>query len=248
MNGALLRVPLLSVSMAAALRYRIPGLRIGEMRMRTCTLTLVILVYCASVTRGQDTAQYLFEQGYSHQVGEGVDRDTKRALAYYTEAIRLEPTLYAPLYNAAFIYHGQGNYAQAQNYFIKAAKSASAMGRDAERYEAMARNGLGTCFQMLEKYSAAEKQFDIARRMRSDYVEAHYNYINILVREERTNEAVAALKMAEKMAPSDRYDRFKGLLAVKKKEDRLGHVGGLVLFILLFFAYGIYLKRSKRSN
>ena len=66
------------------------------------------LVHCASVTRAQDTAEYLFEQGYSHQVGEGVDRDTKRALAYYTEAIRLEPALYAPLYNAALIYHGQG--------------------------------------------------------------------------------------------------------------------------------------------
>ena len=203
---------------------------------------------CAVMVRGQDTAAYLFEQGYVHQVGDGVDRDTKRALAYYTEAIRLDPTLYAPLYNTALIYHGQGNYTRAQNYFIKAAKSASEMGSDAKRYGAMARNGLGTCLQKLEKYQAAEKQFDIARRMSSGLVEAHYNYINILIREDRTKEAIAALKVAEKLAPSDRYGRYKGILAVKEKEDNRGYVIGSILFILSFLAYGLYLKRSKRSD
>ena len=216
--------------------------------MRTCSLTLAILMTCAVVVKGQDTAAYLFEQGYAHQVGDGVDRDTKRALAYYTEAIRLDPTLYAPLYNTALIYHGQGNYTHAQNYFIKAAKSASEMGSDAKLYGAMARNGLGTCLQKLEKNQAAEKQFDIARRMSSGLVEAHYNYINILVREDRIKEAIAALKMAEKLAPSERYDRYKGILAVKEKENNRGYVVGLILFILLFFSYGIYLNRSKRRD
>ena len=203
---------------------------------------------CAVVVKGQDTAAYLFEQGYAHQVGDGVDRDTKRALAYYTEAIRLDPTLYAPLYNTASIYHGQGNYTHAQNYFIKAAKSASEMGSDAKLYGAMARNGLGTCLQKLEKNQAAEKQFDIARRMSSGLVEAHYNYINILVREDRIKEAIAALKMAEKLAPSERYDRYKGILAVKEKENNRGYVVGLILFILLFFSYGLYLNRSKSRD
>ncbi len=216
--------------------------------MRTCSLPLAILMTCAVVVKGQDTAAYLFEQGYAHQVGDGVDRDTKRALAYYTEAIRLDPTFYAPLYNTALIYHGQGNYTHAQNYFIKAAKSASAMGSDAKLYGAMARNGLGTCLQKLEKNQAAEKQFDIARRMSSGLVEAHYNYINILVREDRIKEAIAALKMAEKLAPSERYDRYKGILAVKEKENNRGYVVGLILFILLFFSYGIYLNRSKRRD
>ena len=218
------------------------------MRMTTCSLTLAIIVTCAVMVRGQDTALHLFEQGYAHQVGDEVDRDTKRALAYYTEAIRLDPTLYAPLYNAALIYHEQGNYTHAQNYFLKAAKSASEMGSDAKLYGAMARNGLGTCLQKLEKYQAAEKQFDIARRMSTGLVEAHYNYINILVREERTKEAIAALKMADKMAPSDRYERFRGMLAVKENEDNRDYVVGLILFILLFFAYGLYLKRSKSSD
>ena len=73
---------------------------------------------CAVAVKGQDTAAYLFEQGYAHQVGDGIDRDTKRALAYYTEAIRLDPTFYAPLYNTALIYYEQGNYIHAQNYFV----------------------------------------------------------------------------------------------------------------------------------
>ena len=216
--------------------------------MRTCSLTLAILMTCAVAVKGQDTAAYLFEQGYAYQVGDGVDRDTKRALAHYTEAIRLDPTLYAPLYNTALIYHGQGNYTHAQNYFIKAAKSASEMGSDAKLYGAMARNGLGTCLQKLEKNQAAEKQFDIARRMSSGLVEAHYNYINILVREDRIKEAIAALKMAEKLAPSERYDRYKGILAVKEKENNRGYVVGLILFILLFFSYGLYLNRSKSRD
>ena len=218
------------------------------MRMKTCSLMLAVLMTYAVMVRGQDTAEYLIEQGYAHQVGAGVDRDIKRALAFYTEAIRIDPTLYAPLHNTALIYHEQENYSQAQNYFIKAARSASEMGSDAKLYEAIARNGLGTCLQKLEKYRAAEKQFDIARRMRSDLVEAHYNYINILVREERTKEAIAALKMAEKMAPSDRYGRFKSFLAANEKKDSHSYVSGLVLFLLLFLTYGIYLSRTKRSN
>ena len=216
--------------------------------MRKCSLTLAILMTCAVAVKGQDTAAYLFEQGYAHQVGDGIDRDTKRALAYYTEAIRLDPTFYAPLYNTALIYYEQGNYTQAQNYFVKAAKSASGMGSDTKLYGAMARNGLGTCLQKLEKNQAAEKQFDIARRMSSGLVEAHYNYVNILVSEDRTKEAIAALQMAEKLAPSERYDRYKGILAVKEKENNRGYVVGLILFILLFFAYGLYLKRSKSRD
>ena len=112
----------------------------------------------------------------------------------------------------------------------------------------MARNGLGVCYQMQGKYENAEKQFDVARRTSSDFVEAHYNYINILVRNKRFDDAKAALDLAGKMAPSDRYEEFKGRLKAKEKKDELGGlggVGGMVAFILLILAYGLYLRRAK---
>ena len=83
---------------------------------------------CAVAVKGQDTAAYLFEQDYAHQVGDGIDRETKRALAYYTEAIRLDLNFYAPLYNTALFYDEQGIYTYAQNYRVKAAKMTFAIG------------------------------------------------------------------------------------------------------------------------
>lgn len=208
----------------------------------------VISLLCAGPVRAQEGAEDLFAAGYAYQTGDGQPLDEKRALAYYVQALSLKPDLYAALYNAALIHHKRGEYTRAQNYFVKAARIAPNMGDQADLYEAMARNGLGTCYQMQGKYDNAEKQFDVARRMSPDFVEAHYNYINILVRDERYADAKAALVMAEKMAPSDRYEKFKGRLTAKEKKDDLGGlggVGGLVAFILLILAYGLYLRRAK---
>ncbi len=212
-------------------------------------LFVLALIAGAIEATAQNSAAEFFDIGYSYQTGEGVERDEKRALTYYAEALRENPDLFAPLYNTGLIYHDQGEYTRAQNYFITAAKASSSLGDDAAQYEAMARNGLGTCYQQQGNYENAEKQFDIARRMQSDFVEAHYNYINILVRDERLEEATAALKMAESMAPSDRYEKFKGLLLAKQKKEHMGSMGGaggLLVFILLVLAYGMYLRRAKR--
>lgn len=210
-----------------------------------------IVLISGSSASAQSTAEELFEMGFRYQTGEGVERDEKRALSYYIDALRLKPELFAPLYNSALIYHDRGEYARAQNAFIKAARAAAAFGQDAPRYESMARNGLGTCYQMQGKYESAEKQFDIARRIRSDFVEAHYNYINILVRDERFAEANTALKLAEQIAPSDRYQRFRGQLSAKEKKESMegiGGVGGVICIILLILAYSVYLRRLKGRN
>jgi len=222
---------------------------VGYKKNIALSLACLCLFLSAVPTLGQDTAAELFEMGYEYQTGEGQVRDEKRALAYYGEALKLQPELYAALYNAALIHHGRGEYTRAQNYFVKAARSAPKTGGQASLYEAMARNGLGSCYQMQGKYENAEKQFDVARRMSSGFVEAHYNYINILVRNERFDDARAALAVAEKMAQSDRYEKFKGRLTAKEKKDDLsgfGSVGGLLAFIFLILAYGLYIRRSKK--
>ncbi len=218
---------------------------------RTLLLLCAVLLCWGASASAQNTAEELFEMGFNYQTGEGLERDEKRALSYYADALRLKPELFAPLYNSALIYHDRGEYTRAQNLFIKAARAAAALGGDAPRYESMARNGLGTCYQMQGKYESAEKQFDIARRIQSDFVEAHFNYINILVRDERLTEAANALKLADQIAPSDRYQRFRGQLSAKKQKESMegfGGLGGVICIVLLILGYGIYLRRLKGRN
>ncbi len=209
-------------------------------------LLLAFSLVCVERAAAQGTAEELFAAGYSYQTGEGGQRDEKRALAYYVQALKLNPELYAALYNGALLYYQRGAYTRAQNYFVKAARAAKNLGEEPSRYEAMARNGLGTCYQKQGKYKAAEKQFDLARRMQKDLVEAHYNYINLLVRDERPDKALAALEMAERLAPSDRYARLEGKLKAKEKKQDMSSDGitGIALFIILMLAYGLYLQRK----
>ena len=69
-----------------------------------------ILLVCGASASAQNTAEELFEVGFSYQTGEGVELDEQRALSYYGDALRLKPELFAPLYNSALIYHGRGEY------------------------------------------------------------------------------------------------------------------------------------------
>jgi tetratricopeptide (TPR) repeat protein len=213
-------------------------------------LFLLGLVFSGAV-RAQGTAEEYFAQGYQYQTGEGAEKDQKKALAYYAQALKLNPELYPALYNSALIYHKQGEYAKAQNLFVKAARAARNLGENAALYEAMARNGLGTCYQKLDKLDPAEKQFDIARRMEPSLVEAHYNYINLLVQNERWDEAREALRLAEQVAPSETYEILKGRLKAREKRQGLGSVGGvmgLMVVILLLLLYSLFLRRRARQR
>jgi len=214
-------------------------------------LLLAIAVALSVAQVWAQTAEELFEQGRQYHVGEGVEQDLTKAQAYYKRALKRDGELYAALYNSALAYHAQEDFARAHTLFIKAAKAAKNLEQDSARYAAMARNGLGSSYQKLGKEQQAAKQFAIAKRMAPSFVEAHYNHINLLIQQERFSEAEKALQVAEKRAPSDRYEKLRGRLKVEQKRidsSGYGGVAGMVAFVVLLLLYSLYLRRKAQRN
>ena len=219
--------------------------------MFTCILPLLIAVALSVTQIGAQTAEELFEQGRKYHVGEEVEQDLAKAQAFYKKALKLDERFYAALYNSALVYDAQEDYARAHALFIKAAKSAKNLEQDSGLYAAMARNGLGSSYQKLGKEQQAEKQFAIAKRLAPSFFEAHYNHIYLLIHQERFSEAEKALQVAEKLAPSDRYAKFKGILKVGQKrweDSGYGGAVGIVAFVVLCLVYSLYLRRKAQSK
>jgi len=217
-----------------------------------CLLALALLIK----TRAEDgtasltQAQEHFQQGYSYQTGEDKEKDLKKALAYYRRALKLAPNLFPALYNTALIYHYQKDYKRAQSFFIKAARAARQEEEKAVEYEALARNGLGNCYQMQGNFREAEKQFSAAIHMHPQLVEAHFNLINLRIKEERWEEAQKALEVAKELAPSDRYEIFRGRLRSKEEQQgnpAVGGVLGIILFLMALVFYSLYLRRKRQT-
>jgi tetratricopeptide (TPR) repeat protein len=188
-----------------------------------------------------DQAAQLFETGYQYQTGEGRERDLKRALAYYGKALQVYPDVYpepfAALYNSALIYSELEQYRNAQRTFIRAVRAAQELsaerpGEDAQRLatrsEAMARSGLGTCYQRDGKLREAEQQYRIAIQKYPQLVEAHFNLLNVLGEQKRWDEMEMALARAAAAAPSSRYEIFRGRRAGQEGQSGLGAYGGVL--------------------
>lgn len=195
-------------------------------------------------------AQEAFAEGYAYHTGENGTKDLKRALLFYHKVLKVDPDLFPALYNAALIYTDLKENAHAQRMFIKAARAARKAGDMATQYEALARNGLGTCYQRDGKMTEAEKQFGIAIRMNPALVEAHYNLINILVKEERDADAEKAIQVAEKRAPSSRYEILKGRQKAQESGEgnkAIGGTVGIVVIVGALLIYALYLRMRRSS-
>ena len=144
----------------------------------------------------------------------------------------------------------QEDYARSQASFLKAARASQKFGAEADRFGAMARNGLGSAYQKLGKETLAQKQFGIAKRLYPSFVEAHYNHINILILRQKFAEARKALNVAVQLAPSDRYEKFKGRLKEESREGggRVGGVTGIIAFVVLLLLYSLYLRRRAQQH
>jgi len=191
-----------------------------------------------------------FAEGFAYHTGENGTQDLKRALVFYLKVLKVEPELFPALYNAALVYNDLKENAHAQRMFIKAAKAARKEGDLATHYEALARNGLGACYQRDGKMPEAEKQFGIAIRMDPSLVEAHYNLINLLVKEERDAEAEKAIEAAERLAPSSRYEVLKGRQKAQESGEGTKAVGGTVGIVAILGAllfYSLYLRMRRSS-
>ena len=220
--------------------------------MTHLVLAIIATLYALAVSGSSPpTAYEYYFVGLKFDSAEGVERDPAKALSNYNKALELDEFHYGALYNAATIYHQQGEYAKALTLFLRAAKSAKKMEQDANKFEAMARSGLGSAYQQLGKEEKAQKQFEIARRMNPSLVEAHYNYINILIVRGQFQKAEKALGLAEKLAHSDKYGKLKGILKGGESKRSVGGESaffGLIVVIGFLLLYGLFLRRRAQQR
>lgn len=208
-------------------------------------------------------AAQLFEEGLRHQTGDTEPPDLKRALDYYSKALQVYPQHYPDpvpiLYNAGLIYFQFENFQRAQGLFLKAARAARELSNKrrgdeakqvAAEYEGLARNGYGSCLQKDGKLSEAEQQFRSAALLYPQLVEAHFNLINLLVKEERWPEAEKAIAVAEELAPSSHYGIFKGRQKGKEGREGIKGFGGLTGILIVLGAlcgYYFFMRLRKRG-
>ena len=201
---------------------------------------------------GQDNASEYFKRGFSYHMGDGVPVNEDQALADYKKSLKIDPEFFQSLYNSGLIYHSAGKLKHAQTVFLKAARVAQKSdGVNAKRFAALARNGLGTTLFLLDKFAEAENQFNISRRLFPSLVEAHYNYINSLVLDDRIEEADEAIRLANIVAPSDRYEKFKGFVASKATLKRFYGFGNWIFVIAVTFTsiiFGLHIRSKKNSS
>ena len=204
-------------------------------------ISLLSLALCAAVGAGPGADD--FNLGFQYQSGDGVAVDLDMAQRYYKRALDKEPRLFPALYNTALIYYAKERFKDSRLFFVKAAKSAQNSG--SKKDEALARNGLGTCYQKTEKKAKAEAEFTAAIQLETTFVEAHYNLINVLVSEERMDEAKAAKDRAEHFAPSDRYGKFEGRMRGWESRAAWGSMEVKVAILIMIaglFLYWLYVR------
>ena len=175
--------------------------------------------------------------------------DLDAALEYYEDALKFGPELFPALFNSAQIYYEKENYKKASNRFRKAASIARGGGAMEASLEARALSGLGSCYQKTDKSKSAEKWFRAAIRKDPQLVEAHYNLVNLLVSQDREEEAKKALATADRLAPDIRYGIFEGRLKGKEGQEVTKAVAGkvaIVAVIALLLMYSFYLRLAKK--
>ena len=182
-----------------------------------CLVGLCLLSLLALPTTGAaqqlDEAQQAFQQGYAFQIGtDGKKVDPDLALRYYAQALRLQPQFYEAHANAGQIYYERRKYERAKQHFSEAIRLARGREDISASEEAGISSNLGSCYFQEGELSEAERWIRGAVALDPTLVEAHYNLINLLLRQELFEEARSYLAKAQRSAPSDRYGIFVGRL------------------------------------
>jgi tetratricopeptide (TPR) repeat protein len=196
--------------------------RLGSVRIGVaCVMFLITILGVADGVSGQPltAAQKAFHQGYAYHTGEGQEANLDLARRYYLQAVKHDPTLFPALSNLALIYYGAKNYKKAKYYYSEAIKAARGSDDITGHQEAKVSSELGACYFQEGKLLEAEKWFRAAIAHDSGLVEAHYNLINLLLKQDHRDEARQAMAIAERVAPSTRYGLFEGRLRGKQSWD-----------------------------
>ncbi len=205
-----------------------------------------------------------FEAGYRYQTGDGTGRNLRRALTFYAQALSVYPEGYprpfAVLYNTALIHAELKQNQKAQVYFIRAVRAARELGEQrrspsgqelARHSEALARNGLGSCYQRDGKLVEAEQQYRIGIQFCPELVETHFNLLNLLSQQQRWDDMEEALEAARAMAPSSNYEIFTGRRGGRTMQRSMGRKEGLVglgLVSLGLLGYVLLTRLQRRRS
>ncbi len=188
----------------------------------SCAIIFIVIFNAAAATDAQPTAaQEAFQKGYAYHTGEGGRQEVNLDLArrYYLQAVKLDPSLFPALSNLAQIYYGTKNYKKAKYYYSEAIKAARGSDTITPHEEAKVSSDLGGCYFKEGNLLESEKWFRAAIAHDSGLVQAHFNLINLLLKQDRRDEARQAMAIAERVAPSTRYGLFEGRLRGKQSWD-----------------------------
>ncbi|HJN27979.1 MAG TPA: tetratricopeptide repeat protein, partial [Candidatus Latescibacteria bacterium] len=151
-----------------------------------------------------------------HQTGaDGKKIDIELALRFYAHALRLRPQFYEAHANVGQIYYERRKYKRAIKHFTEAIRLARGRDDVSTVEEARVSSNLGGCYFHKGQLKEAERWIRGAISLDPALVEAHYNLINLLLRQDRIVEARQHLATAQQAAPSERYGIFVGRLQTK---------------------------------
>jgi tetratricopeptide (TPR) repeat protein len=183
--------------------------------MRVLVLLLVLAGGVAAQSLTQ--AQQYFQQGTEYHIGSGGKKvDLEKALQRYRQALRLDPQFYEAHVNAGKVYFARKDYRRAKVHFSDAIKAARRRTDIAVADEARVSSDLGGCYFKEGNLAEAEKWFRGALGLDPTLVEAHYNLINLLLSDDRVDEARRQMTVAAEVAPSERYGIFRGRLTTQE--------------------------------
>ena len=203
---------------------------------------LVALLLASTGVGAQELskAQQQFERGFAFHTAEEDERDLDRAIKWYRAAIKSDPQFFEAYSNAGLVYYELEKYGTAKRYLGKAIELARKRDDIAGGTEAQLLSDMGGCYFQEGNNRDAEKWFRGAIRKDPGLAEAHYNLINLLMKEDRREEVKAALELAKRVAPDIRYGQIEGRLKGKESGEEWNPTWVKVLAALLAISVVVY--------
>ena len=203
---------------------------------------LVALLLASTGVGAQELskAQQQFERGFAFHTAVKEERDLDQAIKWYRAAIKSDPQFFEAYSNAGLAYYELEKYGTAKRYLGEAIKLARKRDDIDAGTEAQLSSDLGGCYFQEGNNREAEKWFREAIRKDSGLAEAHYNLINLLMKEDRREQAKAAMEVAKRVAPDVRYGQIEGRLKGKESWEEWNPTWVKVIAVVLVIGVVVY--------
>ncbi len=195
-----------------------------------------------------EEAQKAFDMGYRYQAGKGVQRDLKRALSYYRQAVKLAPSYSEAYHNLAQVCYDMRRFDLAERFFARYLEF--------KPNDAQAVHDLGVAFHRQSKLKKAEAQYKRALVLDPEMAQAYYNLGNIYYKRKQEDLALQAYDTAIDLEPENEAFLSKRKTVINIRQTRqkflspttvawMMRIFGVAL-IIFFISYR--LKKRKESK